>query len=1285
MTAVTRERRRPGLVHALLVTSVVALAACRAAYPFPTYEGGLASPIPAPGDVDAVVFLVGDAGATYEGRSPLMERLRSDIEYWSRTLARDSAVSVAFLGDIVYPYGVRDRGHPGFPQDSAHLWNQIELVAGEAALRHATVGLFIAGNHDWGNAVGDAAFRRVTNLQDELAIARASGPLVALLPRAGEPGPVIRDMRENVRLIFFDSQWFLREPSESARTAFLRDLTEALETAGDREVVLLAHHPFATAGPHGVIASGPTAVGALYLLAKSGALVQDLNSPAYGSLRARMRLAIEKTGEVPLVYAAGHDHSLQVLDGRQAGDPRNILVSGSASKLTSLSDTLGMRYGAVRPGYMMLVFRRDDAVDLFVTAGDPDYLLCPPDPEEVRLACMREGVRSFQVTYSETLPTESPADTAVDPVDAEGGGEPDLEDVEPPPQAVPDSVLALDPDSVVAAPGRTYPAGPIRRALLGNLNRDLWDIEFSVPVLDLDSVGGGLTPVDLAGGAQTTGLRLQGEDGLVYQFRPVVKQGSASMPDVLRSGAAENQAEDQMAALFPLGASMVAELLDAADVLVARPRLVIMPDDARLGAFRETFAGSMGWIEQRPDERAGNTPGFAGSRRIESSDGMVKELRNDPASRVNARAFLRARLVDMYVNDWDRHADNWRWAAFPEDGRVRWDPVPRDRDWAFARVDGLLPRVAGAIYPRYVSFGDRYPDVARLMWSGSVIDRRLLGGVERDVFMEEAARLQAAFSDSVIDRAIRTLPPEYLAVAEDGLRRALQARREELPRLTDEYYRLLAGTVDVYGSGAPDSVHLSIDPYSVTMSLWRGAERMAGPVRTYHRGETGELRLHLIGGDDVVTVAGIARLPMTVRIIGEPASVRLAQAAREPLLLEDEGAIAGVDGLSFHETMVKAASRDTTTTAGKAAVAQLEEELPGAPVMAWETRDWGAQWLVSPAIDYASEFGLHLGAKVTRLGFGFRQVPHQSRLDVKLLASAHPIRLVGAAEFEQQLDLDGLATRFEFQGYTQRHSRFYGRGNTTRDVEDESYYTTFRPHVAFDGSLLYRSPGETWSAWAGPRILHWGDPDPAGDRVIFDDSTGVYGTESFSALGLQAGIDIDARDDVDYPHDGTLARIEARGFPALADIRAPYAGVIGTLRTFWDLPGPLDPVLHVQVMGERVWGDAPYPELASVGGRGTLPGYRTGRFVGNSAASAAALLRAALVRTGRAGGLTFGTFGIAATGRVWLDDVPEPRTLHEGFGGGLFMRSEALDRTVSIAWVRGDRDTRTYLGLGFPF
>lgn len=390
------------LLHAALLAAAVAGAGCGRGFPPPELPPFTPIAEPAPGDVEAVLFLVGDAGQAETGRSPLLARLGSDVERWSGALGRDSAVTVAFLGDNVYPKGVRDRSDRRFPADSVRLWSQIDIVSGPAARRHGTRGWFVPGNHDWGGMVGEKGVARLRNEEEALRRAREAGVAdVTMVPDAGRPGPSIRDVGSGYRIVILDTDWFLRPLDEDEESAFFERLERVLETAGDREIIVLAHHPWETSGPHGVTEGG-RALGYYWLLEKSGTLVQDLDSPVYSDFLGRFRERVASAGRRPLVFAGGHDHSLQVFDGLDPTDPAHVLVSGAGSKLTRVSAAEGLRFAASRPGYMTLVFRTSGELDLFVTAGDPELQPCDGE-EDARTACMRRGVAAFESVYSARL------------------------------------------------------------------------------------------------------------------------------------------------------------------------------------------------------------------------------------------------------------------------------------------------------------------------------------------------------------------------------------------------------------------------------------------------------------------------------------------------------------------------------------------------------------------------------------------------------------------------------------------------------------------------------------------------------------------------------------------------------------------------------------------------------------------------------------------------------------------------------------------------------------------
>ena len=93
--------------------------------------------------------------------------------------------------------------------------------------------------------------------------------------------------------------------------------------------------------------------------------------------------------------------------------------------------------------------------------------------------------------------------------------------------------------------------------------------------------------------------------------------------------------------------------------------------------------------------------------KVASSEKLFERITQHADERVDTRAFLAARLFDMFVGDWDRHPDQWRWARVGSTPADQWQPIPRDRDWALVKLDGLVWSLARFVYPypQFVSFG----------------------------------------------------------------------------------------------------------------------------------------------------------------------------------------------------------------------------------------------------------------------------------------------------------------------------------------------------------------------------------------------------------------------------------------------------------------------------------------------------------------------------------------------------------------------------------------------------
>jgi hypothetical protein len=353
-------------------------------------------PLPAAEEVESVLFLIGDAGYADEERDPVLRRLAGDVEQWSGRLARDSAVIVLYLGDIVYPRGLRHEPEY-FPRDSAIVQSQANILAGPNAREFGAIGYFLAGNHDWGHARNEAGVDRLHNLEEFLERRRAGGLHVQLQPEAGQPGPAVLDIGRHTRLLLFDTAWWLLAESEYLKRRSFQQTEDAIRSAPDRNIIVAAHHPFVSASSHGGLFPFWRAFGVRMLMHRAGAVLQDLNSIAYRDLRDAMLRAFRE-GQ-PLVYAGGHDHNLQVIASDSFPRPRYDLISGSGSKGSPVGHTEGMIYRREAPGYMMLLTHHSGRVDLFVVAApDDSYFRCGGQGEELA-RCMHQGVAAIQPTF----------------------------------------------------------------------------------------------------------------------------------------------------------------------------------------------------------------------------------------------------------------------------------------------------------------------------------------------------------------------------------------------------------------------------------------------------------------------------------------------------------------------------------------------------------------------------------------------------------------------------------------------------------------------------------------------------------------------------------------------------------------------------------------------------------------------------------------------------------------------------------------------------------------------
>jgi calcineurin-like phosphoesterase family protein len=286
-------------------------------------------PVPAlpPEEVETSLYLIGDAGAPDPSGEPVLEALARDLG------SRRSHRVVLFLGDNAYPSGLPAPGSPDRKEAERRLIDQVEVVTAADA-----TGFFVMGNHDWAKygKEGWEAVRR-----QEAFVDSAGGGAVSVRPGGGCPGPSVVDLGR-LRLLLVDTQWWLhkgpkpRDPDSTCPTdkesEVVDSLRSALAAGAGRLVVVGAHHPLVSGGVHGGHFDWKDhlfplrnivpwlwiplpLVGSLYPAIRSGGISsQDMGSRAYQRLIRAFRGVF--ADQPPALYAAGHEHNLQVIQRR---------------------------------------------------------------------------------------------------------------------------------------------------------------------------------------------------------------------------------------------------------------------------------------------------------------------------------------------------------------------------------------------------------------------------------------------------------------------------------------------------------------------------------------------------------------------------------------------------------------------------------------------------------------------------------------------------------------------------------------------------------------------------------------------------------------------------------------------------------------------------------------------------------------------------------------------------------------------------------------------------------
>ncbi|NNF59254.1 MAG: BamA/TamA family outer membrane protein [Rhodothermaceae bacterium] len=1213
------------------------------------YQNWDAAPAPSEISVAYEVFLLGNTGyGTPDAPALVYQAL-------SRELARaGEASAVVFLGDLVSE-GMPDSSSVG----RADAEQRLERLAQAVQAYDGRV-FAVPGDRDW--ELGEEGVER---LEDALEDRLGRGDVMA--PGDARPGPVVLELTDDLVLVLIDTAWWLTsDPRPDGDAGKFDDdegdyevenpfemvlaLEDALREYDDENVLVVGHHPLETNGAYGGYSTFtqhllPPVIGSIRpLFRQFVGTRQDLANARYRDLRSALdEIFLAYDG---VVYAAAHDLSLQVFPIEQSiRRTQHYLVSGSAADADPVASGRGAAFAASERGFMRLRYMDDASIWLDV----------------MQVQETGESTVVFRQQLRETPREEVPDEI------------PDVDPAALPNYADSTVVQAINPD---------YAAGGLRQFFVGSGYRDAWSTPVEFPVLDL-SMNGGLTPVKRGGGMQTVSLRLADAEGREYALRQLQKIPGRTLPEVLRRTIIADIIQELTSATIPWGATAVAELAEAVGVYHTNPRLVFVPDDPRLGAYRETFANSLALFEMRPDDDMSDFPNFGASENVVSSPSMLEDVEGDNDHLVDQRFFVKSRLFDMLLSDWDRHPDQWRWASYEPfeldpslEGDARTDgkiyrPIPRDRDFAFYRLNGLIPSIAQTVEPKLQTFTGGYGNLRGLTTSGIPLDRRFANQMLEEDWVAEAEAIRASLTDEAIEAAFRTWPDAVYDAYGAMMVETLKERRDELPEVAEDVYHIQAEIVDVIGSNKRERFEVTRYEGGFTEVTVYDSNRDAERQRVLYQRrfdprETHEIRLYGLGAGDFFFIEGDNDGAIRVRVIG---------GAGEDTFTNNTAGGA----LIFYDTE----NGNTITERGRASLS-----LNDAPRNnRYDPLDFkhprGAFY---PVLGYNSTDGAVLGLGRSAMRPGFRRHPWASThyLEGAVATSTGGLRGSYRGHFFDVLGPDWDVT-LDAAASTPRYVRnFYGFGNETADLGMTNSFFNVDITEATGALALVRSIEDLIVGEFGVGASYYKvENDPA--RFIGMTMLPASAFDAQAFADLQAVLTFQSLDVPANPRQGFRFTAEGGLHAGLSDA-APTFGRVGGDLAFYISPS-LSPqfTLAARAGAGHLIGDTfPFYAAETLGGQSTMRGLVRQRYSGRTAFYQNVEVRTKLFNAfGYFVPTDVGLLAFVDNGRVWADNESSS-VWHQGYGGGLWF--SALDLFVFTGTVAsGDDGVLVNIGLNFLY
>ncbi|SDG94097.1 metallophosphoesterase [Winogradskyella thalassocola] len=1185
-------------------------------------------------EIEHSFYLIGDAGNSDLGESSeALKAFKAELE------RADKNSTAIFLGDNIYPKGLPDKSKEGYELAKHRIKIQTEAVKN---FKGETI--FIPGNHDW--------YSGISGLKDQEKIVTKALGKDSFLPSDGCPIDKIH-VSDAVELIIIDSHWYINNWNDQptinddceikTRQRFLDEFDSLIKKARGKTTIVAIHHPMYTNGSHGGQFSFMDHMSPLPILGTlkniirktSGVANVDLQNKMYNELKKRLVTLAQANEKV--VFVSGHEHNMQYL----IEDNLHQIVSGSGSKVSAVRNVGSGLFGYAIPGYAKLIVYKDGSshVAFFAIEEQKDVFQAEVFPvNKTPIKEVYDNVSSYTLA---SIYTEEETDVS-------GFG----------------------------------------KFLWGNRYRKEYSTKVKAPNVALDTLFGGLIPVRKGGGNQSKSLRLEDKNGAQYVMRAVRKQALQYLQAVLfkeqyiegqfDDTATENLILDVFTGSYPYAPLAVGDLADAIGVYHTNPVLYYVPKQERLGEYNDEFGDELYMIEEHTSEGHSDKASFGFQNELVSTEDMMKKIHKDEDIIVDETAYIKARLFDMLIGDWDRHQDQWRWIEFEENGKDIYRPMPRDRDQAFSIMsDGFLLGAAVKLMPTarlLRAYSEDLEDVKGVNAEPYPLDKEIITQSGKEIWDAQVKLIQQNITDEIIEKAFFNIPDEMPNASIDEIKRTLKARRDNLQKISNRYYELINKYAVIKGTNKDDWFDVERMPNGetkVTAYRIKGDEKTDKfHERTYNSDDTKEIWIYALDDDDVFNITGDGDDFIKLRLIGGQNN--------DKYVIENGKRVTYYDYKSKKNTIVTNKGHKKFTDDYKTNVYDYKK-----------LKNSTNQLI--PSIGANPDDGFKMGFVNAYTTYGFERNPftskHQLAASYYFATQGFDVNYKGEfANVIGRFNL-GLEVHFTSPNYA---FNFFGFGNDSSNPEEDEndgldvnmdYNRVKLETLKFAPTLIWN--GRYGASFEFGLTYESIEVEDTNERFI-NQFIGDNAEIKNNYYGADAKYQFSNSDNEAFPTLGMLFSLQS-GYRNNTDTKKGFGYVISEFGVDYKLVPSGQLILASKLRGHFNLGDNfEFYQGATIGADNGLRAFRNNRFNGKSAFVQSTDLRLNVkkVKTSVLP-LHMGFYGGFDYGRVWLDNE-DSDTWHTSLGGGIYAIAADM-MTLNLSAFNSDEGMRFAFKLGFGF